>query len=210
MNPIKEAFSKIKEDIFFLKQEINALREEVKGLKTQTEDARIQTVSLQKSDIPTNNQTAPQEIKGLYKPNIAISTGNKGVQTDISTYQQTARQTDNLKENSLDKLQETLNSLDSIKKEIRIKFKGLTKQEMAVFSTIYILEDKQVENITYKAISSYMGLSESSIRDYVNKIIQKRIPLKKTKVNNKNVNISIDPFLKRTVTLSTINTLRDI
>ena len=44
---------------------------------------------------------------------------------------------------------------------------------MLVFSTIYTYEDQKYENINYKLISDKLNLSESSIRDYVNKLIKK-------------------------------------
>ena len=69
-----------------------------------------------------------------------FSTGNDGVPTDKQTNQQTNQQTEigNSMENAL----EVLNSLDNIKKEIRLKFKDLTEQEFLVFSIFYQLEEE--------------------------------------------------------------------
>jgi len=103
----------------------------------------------------------------------------------------------------LERVSEVLNSLDTIKKEIRTKFKHLTIQEMTVFSTIYELEDKGFI-VDYSLISSKLDLSESSIRDYVQKIIKKGIPITKTKENNKKILVSIDPNLKKIASLETI------
>jgi Mn-dependent DtxR family transcriptional regulator len=102
-----------------------------------------------------------------------------------------------------------LNSLDSIKKELRHQFKQLTSQEMAVFSCIYDLES-QGFIVDYSLISQKMSLSESSIRDYIQKIIKKGIPIVKTKENNKKILLKIDENLKKIASLQTLLTLREI
>ncbi|MEK6906550.1 MAG: hypothetical protein AABW81_02930 [Nanoarchaeota archaeon] len=141
-----------------------------------------------------------------------FSTGNEGVPTDRQTNQQTNQQTKNKEidhNNSLNNAFEILSSLDNLKKEIRLKFKRLTNQEFLVFSTIYQLDEEQ-KNIDYKLLSETLNLSESSIREYVGKLIKKGIPVDKHKINNKSVLISISPNLKKITTLSTILQLREI
>ncbi|MDP2926104.1 MAG: hypothetical protein Q8N99_07040 [Nanoarchaeota archaeon] len=179
---------------------------------------------------PTDKPTVPQEIKGLKDPNILFSTGNKGVPTDRQTNQQTVQQTENeffkpykpekyLSTNSNNaptieedilKANYILDSLDNLKKEIRQKFKNLTSQEMIVFSAIYELEEKDPPKCSYLIIASLLQLSESSIRDYVGKMIKKGIPIKKHKINNKKVLLSISPELKKIAKLSTIIQLREL
>ena len=229
MDNIKEAFQKVKQDIEILKEESSSLRE---GLK-ETREKIIEmcdilnkfnkklllieqdSFSTQESLLSTNStnpSTDPQEIKGLKAKNIGISTGNKGVPTD----KQTNRQTDNFASftpkisspNYLDPL-EILNSLDSLKKELRLKFKRLTEQEILVFSTIYQLEEER-GSADYKSISSKINLSESSVRDYVQRIIRKGISINKKRINNKIIHLSIDSSLKKIASLSTILTLRDL
>ncbi len=117
-------------------------------------------------------------------------------QTDRQTDRQTAS--------------EILDSLDKLKKEIRFKFKRITPQEMSVFSTIYQLEEQNPDHTNYKKISKTLKLSESSIRDYVQRMIHKGIPIKKKKIANKKVILSISPELKRIATLSTIIQLREL
>lgn len=125
------------------------------------------------------------------------------------------RQTDKQTQNQTDfqdfsKANEILGSLDSIKKEIRLKFKRLTTQEMVVFSKLYAIEDEGAQEITYRTLSSTLVLSESSIRDYINKLIKKGIPIQKIKLNNKTILLKISPDLKNIVTLSTIIQLREL
>jgi predicted transcriptional regulator len=81
---------------------------------------------------------------------------------------------------------------------------------MAVFSTIYQLEEQDSSKTTYKQIANNLHLSESSIRDYVQRMINKGIPIKKQKINNRKVILSIPNTLKKIATLSTIIQLRDL
>jgi len=104
---------------------------------------------------------------------------------------------------------EILDSLDNIKKEIRRKFKKITKQEMLVFSTIYTLEEQNPE-VDYNKIALKLGLSQSSIRDYVQRMINKGIPIEKNKLNNKKIILNISPELKKIASLNTIIKLREI
>ena len=102
-----------------------------------------------------------------------------------------------------------LDSLDAIKKEIRRKFKKITRQEMLVFSTIYAMEE-QTGSVDYKKIALKLSLSQSSIRDYVQRMIEKGIPITKEKLNNKKIILHISPELKKIATLGTIIQLREI
>ena len=110
---------------------------------------------------------------------------------------------------SMNNALEILNSLDSLKKEIRFKFKKLTDQEMSVFSTLYQLnEEGEIAN--YKSVSHRLNLSESSIRDYVGRLMKKGIPLEKKRINNKTIHLNISKELKNIATLPTILKLRDL
>ncbi|GAH73525.1 unnamed protein product, partial [marine sediment metagenome] len=111
--------------------------------------------------------------------------------------------------NTIDEAAEILDSLDSIKKQIRLQFKQLTTQEILIFSTIYQLEEEQ-ESVDYKSLANKLNLTESSIRDYVGRLIKKGIPVEKKKIKNKNIQLSISPNLKKIVTLQTILQLRDL
>jgi len=102
-----------------------------------------------------------------------------------------------------------LNSLDSLKKEIRLKFKMLTEQETAVFSTLYQI-DEETGPTDYKTIAARLNLTESSIRDYVGRLIKKGIPVDKKKMNNKLILLSVSENLKKVASLPTILELRDL
>lgn len=236
---IKLAFSKVKQDILSLQQDISNIKQELDEVKdlllhkivdldTPTDTSTHfptntpinpthQHINPTYPATPTQNPTHPQEIGGLKSPFLGISTGNGGVPTDRQTDRQTVQQTNqhmpyNLDiESNIREASEILNSLDHLKREIRLKFKKLTPQEMSVFSTIYQLEEQNFpDEITYKSIAKPLKLSESSIRDYVQKIISKGIPIKKNKINNKTIVLSISSELKKVATLPTILKLMEL
>ncbi len=173
------------------------------------------------TDIPNFTTHPAHKIpyNALKDENMALSTGNKGVPTDKQTNQQTDQQTDKssynteysfkeeLSENYIDDAAKILDSLDTIKKEVRLKFKRLTDQEFSVFSAIYQLSEE--EGYTdYKNLSIKLRLTESSIRDYIGRLIKKGIPVEKTKINNKTIHLSISSNLKKIASLPTILQLR--
>ena len=130
---------------------------------------------------PTNQQTNQR-------------TGNEGVHAQIS---------------SLEQVSQLLESLDSLKKEVRVKFKRLTQQEMLVFSAVYELQERGFI-VDYPAVAQHLKLTEISIRDYTRKLIQKGIPILKSKENNKKITLSIAPELKKIASLETIYQLREL
>ena len=165
----------------------------------------------------TLNKTVPQEIEGLKNQNLTTSIGNEGVSTDRQTDTSTDNKTLNISfsknqnvDYNLHEASKILDSLDHLKKQIRFQFKHVTNQEMAVFSTIYQLEEQDFANVTYKQIALNLHLTESSIRDYVQRMITKGIPIKKQKINNRKILLSISPELRKIATLSTIIQLREL
>tara|TARA_Y100000310_G_scaffold325196_1_gene388304 strand:- start:12 stop:665 length:654 start_codon:yes stop_codon:yes gene_type:complete len=217
MDPIKEAFIRIKQDIFSLQDQIHGLKQEIEQLKYSQNQDFIPTTPTQNQTIQQSTTDNPTQIQPYSHVNLPISTGNEGVPTDRQTNQQTDNYTEKFAQakkqdpiNDFQQAQEILDSLDNIKKGIRLKFKRLTPQEMLIFSILYTFEEQNINEITYKLIANNLNLSESSIRDYTNKLINKGIPIIKTRQNNKKITLSISPDLKDIASLSTINKLRDI
>ncbi|HJZ19274.1 MAG TPA: hypothetical protein VJ208_04160 [Candidatus Nanoarchaeia archaeon] len=235
MDSIKDAFQKVKQDIDILRLNLDEsnkgvlnLHEEIKkineNLEKMLKDSRFE-VPTHTSQNPTFQQISPinptdfQHIKhpfsSLGVKNQVFSSGNEGVPTDRQTDRQTDTSAINYQKNiknsdfSLKNASELLSSLDGLKKEIRLKFKRLTGQEMLVFSAIYQIGEEQGFS-DYKILSRKLGLTESSIRDYVGRLIKKGIPVDKIKINNKTVNLSISKNLKDLASLSTIIQLREI
>ena len=223
---IKEAFTRAKQDIEELRSYILYLTEQLEEIKRTLRQTNRQTdTPTYTSEIPTNNSFIPTQTptdsktptdnlpqKALISQNNDISSGNRGVPTDRQTDRQTDQHTQNKPEigkNTLDNAVEILSSLDDLKKEVRLKFKRLTEQEILVFSTIYQF-DEEVGYSDYKSLSQRLNLTESSIRDYVGRLIKKGIPIEKNKINNKQIQLNISANLKKIATLNTILQLRDL
>ncbi|MDO8459966.1 MAG: hypothetical protein Q7S74_02565 [Nanoarchaeota archaeon] len=253
MDPIKDAFFKVKQDISELKYQISYLAKNLSLLKEMIESKLPQTDQQTDKHIipadPLQNpaENIPQEdiqtdktmFKGSKDQFSDISIGNGGVPADRQTDQQTDRQTPNTHKkfvqssnpissvslqdfsyppaqvwrskniNEIDRVSQLLESLDEIKKDLRIKFKKLTPQEMLIFSTIYQLEE-QGFTVDYSLIASKISLSESSIRDYIQKLLKKGVPIIKIKENNKRITLSIPSDFKRVASLQTLESLREI
>jgi len=234
MDPIKNAFLKIKNEIELLKNEILELRFQIKQVQIlqnktpqqtnnqtyiQTNPTHISTQTPQQTNNQTYIQTNPThilQVKGLYDKNLSSSIRNKGVPTNKPTNTQTNQQTQytlknqNIYTSEFSQAKNILESLDHIKKGIRIKFKQLTPQEMLVFSTLYALEEEKNSETTYRTLAQKIGLSESSIRDYINKLTKKGIPVEKIRQNNKIIILKISQDLKKIATLDTIQNLREL
>ena len=228
MDPIKEAFGKIKQDIHNLQNELTMLRKELQNFKQQTNPTHQQITPLQttrQTDKQTEQKT--QQIHNLpLEPlktlNKELSIGNQGVPTHKQTNRQTPQQTHNTpllgqktpnpynsNSTTFDDAENAINSLNLLKGEIKRKFKALTPNEMLVFSTIYLFQEQHKE-ITYKAIAAHLNLSESSIRDYVIRLIRKEVPIIKKKINNKLILLSIASNLCKNLSLSSIMALRQV
>lgn len=215
---IKDAFSRAKQDISSVKEDLMNLSHEISSIRQLLED--IKTSSTDKPAINQIQQTDLTELSEqdslnssfkVLKPHVyKISTGNRGVPTNRQTNQQTVEYPNtSTGELETSDLTSFVNSLDTIKKDIRNKFKRLTKQEMVVFSSIYELEEGHFD-VDYPLISKRLSLSESSIRDYVQKIVKKGVPIIKIRENNKKIYLKISPDLKKIASLPTLLQLREI
>jgi len=222
MDELRRSFQNVKTDIENIRKDIEFLREDNKELRKnlmeicdvirKINEKIASTQQDQKPTPSTHSSTLQHTLEALKPQNMAISTGNQGVPTD----RQTDRQTDKYgqflpekQENSIDDAARILDSLDSIKKEIRLKFKRLTDQEILVFSTLYQL-DEENDYTDYKTIAQRLNLTESSIRDYIGRLIKKGIPVEKKKIKNKTVQLTLSKSLKKIASLSTILQLRDL
>lgn len=155
-----------------------------------------------------------EELAALRQLILKISTGNKGVPTDS---QQTDNQqiSDKQAAQTADKQTEAIPDIQNVgfisdlKKDFRSKFLALTTQEFFIFTEIYILEEKQGA-ATYRDIAKMTCLTESSIRDYIARLIRRGIPIIKRKVNNKNILLGVSPDLRSLFTLDSLVKLREI
>lgn len=220
-NKIKESFFKMREDMLYLEQELIILRQEIQEIK-----------QILYSNIPpaqdrhtTHNTTDNLQNYSLESQNFHSSIRNEGVPTDR---QQTDRQHINTLKRTLEavpqaqeKIQEIpetrqlsdissvsniSNIIHNLKKDLGEKFKTLTKKEFLIFSILYTLEE-ELGKVTYSDIAQRIGLTESSIRDYIIRLINKGIPIIKEKLNNKVVILKIPKELKDISTLDKLSRL---
>jgi len=235
MDPIKEAFAKAKQDIQSLKSQIEELSKEIAELKAILYEKSLSTdhQSDRPAGIPSNSSlnsiiqhinpahqsvqslssSQNQPLQALKTKFTDLSIGNRGVPTDRQTNQQTDKPTQNTSSSpefsKLSQLSTLLDSLDSLKSDLKNSFKSLTKQELLIFSTIYQL-DLEGFAVDYSILASKLKLSQSSIRDYTQKLIKKGIPLSKTKENNKKVYLKIPQDIQKIASLQAILSLKDI
>ena len=207
-DPIKEAFSRAKTDIQSLKDQFSSILNEIQDIKRT-----LNTISNQQTDRQTNQQIVRQTDQHINEADIQQSNELYELPTNDWPYKRLNRQTNNPgkidKIAAIDRVSEILESLDSMKKELRSKFKHLTNQEMLVFSTIYQLEEEGF-SVDYPMVSQKLHLTESSIRDYVLKLTKKGIPINKIKENNKKIYLKITPEFKQLASLDTILSLREL
>ena len=228
---LKLKVTKITEEfpaLISLIQEIsNEIKQKPQQEQNPTHTPTIQHINPTDNQNPTHNPTDGMPLQSLKTQYNNVSIGNQGVPTDNPTNKPTDNPTHfptdkvrfndeiefNLQpEKSIDhmeKASEILESLDSIKKEIRLKFKRLTKKELLVFSYIYQL-DEEGKEVDYPLIASRMNISESSIREYIQRLINKGVPINKEKINNKKIILHISSDLKQIASLDTILRLREL
>lgn len=224
MDPLKEAFTKVKEDVASLRSLIIDLQNELQEIKRtlnnptyESNNSTIQHIT------PTHNPTDlyKMPLEGLKTQYMPVSIGNRGVPTNKQTNQQTNQHIQNngkfdsetainshANTHNAMNISQVLDTFSTLKEEVRLKFRNLTSQEMLVFSTIYQLEEEG-HTVDYLSLSTKLKLTETSIRDYTHRMLKKGIPLIKSKENNKKVFLSIDPSLKKIANLSTIIQLRE-
>lgn len=233
MDPIKEAFIKVREDIdmlFYnyqqiyteiaeiksllnhqnneLKILIQAQKQHIEGLKSSLnrtlEDKTIRQINSDTPSFPFDRQT---DTSTDILPLEALKNQNYDISTrnnGVSTDRQTHRQTDN----TLNQIPKVLESLIKIKEEVRIKFRQLTKQEITIFATIYQLEEQGI-SVDYNLLAQRLNITESSIRDHIGRIIKKGIPLEKTKEKNKRIILRISNNFKEIASLDSILKLKE-
>lgn len=229
---IKDDLSQMKKEMLgicdILERLSKELKESIENKEKQEKHEKV--VPTDQQITPTNtyeNQTLPPytpthnyPLNPLKAQNQGFSTGNEGVPTDRQTDKQTVNTSQKqaktqvflpreIYPSPIEDAAKILDSLDTLKKEIRLKFKNLTEQELLIFSTLYQLEEEQGP-VDYRTLAQKLGLTESSIRDYIGRLLKKGIPVDKTKINNKQIQLSVSQNLKKIASLATILQLRDI
>ncbi|MAE49339.1 hypothetical protein CMI48_00775 [Candidatus Pacearchaeota archaeon] len=236
MDPVKEAFTKVKQDIKFLQEQITQIHEELQEINRtipRQTDRHINQTDLDTStDISTHNM--PLEPVSEQFP--VSSIGNEGVSTDRQTIRQTdnslnqaensqqnttethlnqqenaqkfAQSSGNEPQNQFNEATEAIAALEAIQGNIKTQISSLTPQEFAVFTHIY-QHNLQETTPSYQQLAQEFGLSESSIRDHVKGLIVKGIPIEKTKHNNKKITLKLAENLQKIASLDALLLLRE-
>ena len=82
-------------------------------------------------------------------------------------------------------------TLTNLKNDVNSIFLSLTDRELSVFMALYSLETEERREIDYFELSQRLKLSESTIRDFVNALIRKGMPIDKIRIHNGKVSLSI-------------------
>ena len=150
---------------------------------------------------PKSQHITPEMVQKILDEEAAKRT----VTPPFTSFQPPSREHETDQTDSLIGLTEVMNSLKS---DLKKRFKALTKQEFYIFSVLYIVEKSQ-EAVTYGDLAAKTGLTSSSIRDYVQRIIKKGIPLSKEKLNNKITILKIPQELRNLATLDNLMRIRN-
>jgi len=171
---IRNSFDNVKLDINYLKNEILHLKtllikekEENKALKDE-----LNKISREKGEITPKIRVSEKS-----------SIGNEGV---IHSFIHSFTSYSHPKHTKI----------KEFKDEIDHMFSTLPKQEFLVFLTLYQLEEDTKRSITYIELANKLNLSEGCIRTYVSHLLKKKLPLIKNKVNNRIVEVSINPHFR--------------
>ncbi len=204
-DPIKQAFSKVKEDIYYLNVQIEKIKQEITENFTKFDqilkklEALDTTLNKLKEDVSMRNDGANQSINHLINQSITNQSSNHSNLDELplnevisqikskdkvnqSFNQSINHQSNNQSFNHLIN-QSQEKSLKGVTEEINKTFSSFSKQELKLFLTIYQLEDEALE-VSYKAISTKMQLSEHCIRSHLSSLLRKNAPVIKTRLNN--------------------------
>lgn len=236
MNPLKEAFTKVKQDMQALQHQIDQIHQKLDNINRtlfrQTDRQQNQT----NLDTSTDISTHEMPLESSYLQYQQISTGNEGVSTDRQTIRQTDKRSNyeqNLDKNQIEKNQnsqekqqkfaqsieknqqnpynkatEAIRVLETIQRNIVTQIGNVTPQEFAVLTHIY-QHNLQETPVDYRRLAQEFGLSESSIRDHVKGLITKGIPIEKMKHNNKKITLKLAENLTKVASLDALLTLRE-
>jgi biotin operon repressor len=212
---VREAFEKVKKDIDFLTEQIVILRrelEEIKRIKTNFSEQS----STGNEGVPTNKQTNTPTYNTLSKiVDEELSMFSKPVwqnptqtPTDVQQTNTKPQQTNTFSNTSTDAENSITSMVNTLKNDLKLRFRSLTKQEFHLFSVLFTV-DKTQKHATYKDIADKTGLSEASVRDYMQRISKKGIPIIKEKLNNKLIILKIPEELRNLATLDNLLRIRN-
>jgi len=205
---IKASFEKIKKDIEFLTEQLASLRTEVSEIKANfTGKSSIGNEGVptdRQTDTPTSNRYSAL-VDDEFSPVFETPTHNPTQNPTHTQHTNTKTQQTNTSFDGINSMTELVNTL---KNDLKTRFRSLTKQEFNIFSILFTV-DKTQKSATYKDLADKTGLSESSIRDHIQRIIKKGIPIDKERINNKIIILKIPEEIRNLATLDNLLRLRN-
>ena len=164
----------VKATFALAKQHNLRLEAEIKQIKATLEDLKktIENFKEQQSNLKIEQS----------------STGNNGVAN--SQRQPTDDSSPTIDDNTQQSTTTTA-SFSELKDSLDTTFKTLTNREFSVFMALYDLDKEKNGEVTYSELSQRLNISESTVRDFINQLIRKNIPIKKDRYFNGKVSLSI-------------------
>lgn len=176
---VRDAFKKAKNDIDGLKAEISVIKGVLEEIKVELRPIKA-TPKLEHIPLPKEDSHSS-------------SIGNQGVAN--SQRQPTDDRPPTINDNR--QRQPTVPGLIELKESLNSAFRRLTNREFSVFMAIYELDKEKGGYITYSELSLRLNISESTVRDFVNQLVRKNIPIDKCRDFNNKVSLSIKNEFKR-------------
>ena len=167
---IRQSFQNVKNDINNLKISLEQQNTELKELKSKLKEL-IDSLSEIKSKID------------LFKKS---SNGNEGVNNN---HQQSSTMNNN-EQHTTTQTKEYILAHNELSQILKSSFQSLTDREFSVFVAIVELT-KSLPEVTYTDLANKLNISEPTIRNVVNRLISKKIPLQKNRFFNKKVSLSL-------------------
>lgn len=174
---VKNAFKNAKEDINRLDIEITGLKNDISDIKSKISSLKEELSKIIPFLEKISTKQPPLDVES--------SIGNEGV-FNKQTNKQFNKQTNT----------QQFNTFQEIQEDIKGQFGTLSKQEFLTFLTIYQLEEESGV-VRYIDVAKRLNLSESSVRFYVTKLVDKNIPIAKSRINNKVINLSLLPEFRK-------------
>lgn len=159
------------------------------------------------ADIPTHLQQIGQKVQQMHSKLFPTPKITPEIVREILENEAAKRQSFKEKDEK-DPLTGLTEVMNTLKSDLKRKFRSLTKQEFYIFSVLYTVEKSQ-DSVTYSDLAAKTGLTGSSIRDYIQRIIKKGIPIAKDKVNNKVTVLKVPPELRNLATLDNLMRIRN-
>jgi len=212
---IRASFEKVKKDMDFLTEQIIMLKSELEEIKRIKTNFR-QESSIGNEGVPTDRQTdTPTSnrfsslVDERFSPVFQTPTDTPThTPTDVRQSDTKIRQSDTYSDTPKYAEKSITEIVNSLKNDLKTRFKSLTNQEFHIFSVLFTV-DKTQKTASYRDLADKTGLSESSIREHIQKIIKKGIPITKEKLNNKIIVLKIPEEIRNLATLDNLLRIRN-